>query len=89
MTNIDSFLLDKDIENWFSTIDEDYEDYYNSLFDIKIKYELVENDFLISVFKANQCIVAVYSYELYSIKTNQEILDHLKRMVWDLILNRE
>lgn len=85
MTEIDSFLLHKDISSWYSTIAEEYQDYYNPLFAIRIKIEYIEDDFIISVFKANTVIVAVYSKELYSIKMDQEILDHIIKMVWEII----
>jgi len=82
---IDSYLLNKDVTSWYETIAEDYQDYYNPVFDIRIKSEYIEDDFLISVFRANTCIVAVYTYQLYSEKTDQEILDHLMKMVWETI----
>jgi hypothetical protein len=82
---IDSYLLNKDITSWYETIAEDYQDYYNPVFDIRIKLEYVDNDFLISVFRANTVIVAVYTYELYSKKNDKEILDHLLKMVWEII----
>lgn len=85
LTIIDSFILNKDITSWYETIADDYQDYYNPVFDIRIKLEYVDNDFLISVFRANTIIVAVYTYELYSQKTDQEVLDHLMKMVWEII----
>jgi len=85
LTIIDSFILNKDISSWFETIDDSYEDYYNPVFDIRIKFELVDDDFLLSVHRANSIIVAVYTFEIYSKKTDQEILDHLLKMVWELI----
>jgi hypothetical protein len=88
LTIIDSFILNKDITSWYETIADDYQDYYNPVFDIKIKLEYVEDDFLISVFRANTVIVAVYTFELYSKKTDDEILDHLLKMVWEMINER-
>jgi len=85
LTIIDSFLLNKDVTSWYETILDEYQDYYNPVFDIRIKLEYVSNDFLISVHRANTVIVAVYTYELYSTKTDQEILDHLLKMVWEMI----
>jgi hypothetical protein len=85
LTIIDSFILNKDITSWYETIVDDYQDYYNPVFDIRIKLEYVSGDFLISVFRANTVIVAVYTYELYSKKTDEEILDHLLKMVWEMI----
>ena len=85
LTIIDSFILNKDITSWYETIGDEYQDYYNPVFDIRIKLEYVDNDFLISVFRANTIIVAVYTYELYSQKTDQEVLDHLMKMVWEII----
>lgn len=85
LTIIDSFLLNKDITSWYETIGDEYQDYYNPVFDIRVKLEFVDNDFLISVFRANTVIVAVYTYELYSSKTDEEILDHLLKMVWENI----
>ena len=85
LTIIDSFLLNKDISSWYETIGDEYQDYYNPVFDIRVKLEFVDNDFLISVFRANTVIVAVYTYELYSSKTDEEILDHLLKMVWENI----
>jgi hypothetical protein len=82
---IDSYLLNKDVTSCYETIGEEYQDYYNPVFDIRIKLEYIQQDFLISVFRANTCIVAVYTYEIYSEKTDQEILDHLIKMVWELI----
>jgi len=82
---IDCYLLNKDITSWYETIAEDYQDYYNPVFDIRIKLEFVDNDFLISVFRSNTVIVAVYTYQLYSSKTDEEILDHLLKMVWENI----
>ena len=88
LTIIDSFILNKDITSWYETIVDDYQDYYNPVFDVRIKLEYVDGDFLISVFRANTCIVAVYTYELYSKKTDDEILDHLLKMVWEMINER-
>jgi len=85
LTIIDSFLLNKDVTSWYETILDEYQDYYNPVFDIRIKLDYVSNDFLISVHRANTVIVAVYTYELYSTKTDQEILDHLLKMVWEMI----
>jgi len=85
LTIIDSFILNKDVTSWYETIGDEYQDYYNPVFDIRIKLEYVDNDFLISVFRANTIIVAVYTYELYSQKTDQEVLDHLMKMVWEII----
>ena len=85
LTIIDSFILNKDIASWFETIDDDYQDYYNPVFDIRIKLEYVDNDFLISVFRSNSVLVAVYTFELYSKKNDEEILDHLLKMVWENI----
>ena len=85
LTIIDSFILNKDVSSWYETIGDEYQDYYNPVFDIRIKLEYVDNDFLISVFQANTIIVAVYTYELYSQKTDQEVLDHLMKMVWEII----
>ena len=85
LTIIDSFILNKDVSSWYETIGDEYQDYYNPVFDIRIKLEYVDNDFLISVFRANTIIVAVYTYELYSQKTDQEVLDHLMKMVWEII----
>ena len=85
LTIIDSFLLNKDITSWYETIGDEYQDYYNPVFDIRIKLEFVDNDSLISVFRSNSVIVAVYTYELYSSKTDEEILDHLLKMVWENI----
>ena len=82
---IDSYLLNKDITSWYETIAEDYQDYYNPVFDIRIKLEFVDNDFLISVFRSNTVLVAVYTFELYSKKNDEEILDHLLKMVWEII----
>jgi hypothetical protein len=88
LTIIDSFILNKDITSWYETIVDDYQDYYNPVFDIKINLEYVDGDFLISVHRANTFIVAVYTFELYSKKTDQEILDHLLKMVWEMINER-
>ena len=88
LSDIDSFLLDKDVTSWYDTIGDEYQDYYNSLFDIRIKLEYMDNDFLISVFRANSCLVAVYTYELYSQKTDSEVLEHLMKMVWEIINER-
>ena len=85
MTEIDSFILDRDIRSWYETIGDDYQDYYNPLFDVKIKFELVEDDFLISVFKANEIAVSVFTFRDYSERTDAEILDHTLRRVWELI----
>ena len=85
LTIIDSFILNKDVTSWYETIGDEYQDYYNPVFDIRIKLEYVDNDFLISVFRANTIIVAVYTYELYSQKTDEEVLDHLMKMVWEII----
>jgi hypothetical protein len=85
LTIIDSFILNKDISFWYETIVDDYEDYYNPVFDIKIKFEYVEGDFLISVFRCNSIIVSVYTYDSYSKKTDDEILDNLLKMVWEII----
>ena len=85
LTIIDSFILNKDVTSWYETIGDEYQDYYNPVFDIRIKLEYVDNDFLISVFRANSFIVAVYTYQLYSSKTDQEVLDHLMKMVWEII----
>jgi hypothetical protein len=85
LTIIDSFILNKDVTSWYETIVDDYQDYYNPVFDIKINLEYVDGDFLISVHRANNVIVAVYTFELYSKKTDQEILDHLLKMVWEMI----
>ena len=85
LTIIDSFILNKDISYWFKTIDDDYQDYYNPSFDIKIKFELVDNDFILSVHRANVFIVCLYTFDLYSKKTDEEILDHLLKMVWEII----
>ena len=85
LTIIDSFILNKDVSSWYETIGDEYQDYYNPVFDIRIKLEYVDNDFLISVFRANTIIVAVYTYELYSQKTDEEVLDHLMKMVWEII----
>jgi hypothetical protein len=82
---IDSYLLNKDITSWYETIAEDYQDYYNPVFDIRIKLEFVDNDFLTSVHRANNIIVAVYTFELYSKKNDEQILDHLLKMVWENI----
>jgi hypothetical protein len=89
LTIIDSFLLNKDVSSWYETILDEYQDYYNPVFDIRIKLEYVSNDFLISVHRANTFIVAVYTYELYSTKTDQEILDHLLKMVWEMINEKQ
>lgn len=85
LNSIDSFILNKDITSWYETIGDEYLDYYNLGFDIRIKLEYIHNDFLISVHKSNTVIVAVYTYELYSKKTDQEVLDHLLKMVWEII----
>ena len=85
MTEIDSFILDRDIRSWYETIGDEYQDYYNPLFDVKIKFELVEDDFLISVFKANEIAVSVFTFRDYSERTDEEILDHTLRRVWELI----
>lgn len=85
LTNIDNFLLNKDITSWYETIADDYQDYYNPLFNIRIKIEYIDKDFIISVIRANTVIVAVYVEELYNIKTDTEILDHIMKMVWEII----
>lgn len=85
LTIIDSFILNKDVSSWYETIGDEYQDYYNPVFDIRIKLEYVSGDFLISVHRANTVIVAVYTYDLYSKKTDQEVLDHLMKMVWEII----
>ena len=85
LTIIDSFLLNKDISSWYETIGDEYQDYYNPVFDIRIKLEDLDNDFLISIHRANTFIVAVYTYELYIQKTDEEVLDHLMKMVWEII----
>lgn len=85
LTDIDSFLLTKDITSWYDTIGDEYQDYLNPLFDIRIVLEFVEEDFIISVHSKNSLIVAVYSFQLYSSKSDGEILDHLLKMVWELI----
>lgn len=85
LTDIDSFLLTKDVTSWYETIEDEYQDYYNPVFDIRIKLEYIENDFLISVFKGNTAIVAVYTFELYSEKTDAEVLDHLIKMIWEIV----
>lgn len=85
LTDIDSFLLTKDITSWYDTIGDEYQDYFNPTFDIKIVLEFVEEDFVISVYKKNTVIVAVYSFKLYSTKSDSEILDHLLKMVWEII----
>ena len=85
LTIIDSFLLNKDITSWYETIGDEYQDYYNPVFDIRIKLEDLDNDFLISIHRANTFIVAVYTYELYIQKTDEEVLDHLMKMVWEII----
>lgn len=85
ISDIDSFLLDKDIRYWYETIGDEYQEYANVLFDIKIKLEYIDDDFLISVFKGNTIIVAVYTYQLYSEKTDAEILEHIMKMVWEII----
>lgn len=85
ITDIDSFLLTKDITSWYETIGDEYQDYSNPLFNIKIVLEFVEEDFVISVHSNNTVIVAVYSFKLYSSKSDGEILDHLLKMVWEII----
>ena len=86
---IDSYLLNKDITSWYETILEDYQDYYNPVFEIKIKLEYVEDDFIINVQRANNIIVSVYTFEFYSKKTDEQILDHLLKIVWELINDKE
>jgi len=88
LTTIDSFLLNKDVSSWYETIGDEYQDYYNPVFDIRIKLEYIDNDFLISIFRANSCIVAVYTYELYSEKTDAEVLEHMLKMIWEIINER-
>ena len=85
LTIIDSFILNKDISYWFKTIDDDYQDYYNPSFDIKIKFELVDNDFMLSIFRANDAAVSIFTFDSYSKKTDDEILDHVLKRVWEII----
>lgn len=85
LTIIDSFILNKDISSWFETIDDEYQDYYNPVFDIRIKFELEGDDFMLSIFRANEIAVSVFTFESYSKKTDDEILDHVLKRVWELI----
>jgi hypothetical protein len=85
LTIIDSFILNKDIASWFETIDDDYQDYYNPVFDIRIKFELEDDDFMLSIFRANEIAVSIFTFDSYSKKTNDEILDHVLKRVWELI----
>jgi hypothetical protein len=85
LTIIDSFILNKDIASWFETIDDEYQDYYNPSFDIRIKFELEGDDFMLSVFRANEIAVSIFKFSSYSKKTNDEILDHVLKRVWELI----
>jgi hypothetical protein len=88
LTLIDSFILNKDIASWYETIDDDYEDYYNPVFDIRIKFELEDDDFMLSVHRSNEIAVSIFSFNSYSQKTNDEILDHVLKRVWELINER-
>ena len=85
LTIIDSFILNKDITSWYKTIVDEYQDYYNPVFDVKIKLEYIHSDFLISVHRANTVNEAIYTYEIYSQKTDEEILYFLLKMVWEII----
>ena len=85
MTDIDSYILTKDITCWYDSIGEDYQDYYNPIFGIRIKIEYEDTDFLISVFRGNSIVVAVYTEELYTIKLDNEIVSHILKMVWEII----
>ena len=85
---IDSYILNKDISSWFETIDDEYQDYYNPVFDIRIKFELEEDDFMLSIFRANEIAVSVFTFESYSKKTDDEILDHVLKRVWEIINER-
>ena len=85
LTIIDSFILNKDIASWYETIDDEYQDYYNSVFDIRIKFELVDDDFMLSVHKANEIAVSIFTFKSYSEKKDSEILDHVLKRVCELI----
>ena len=85
---IDSYILNKDISSWFETIDDEYQDYYNPAFDIRIKFELEGDDFMLSVFKANEIAVSIFTFASYSKKTDDEILDHVLKRVWEIINER-
>jgi hypothetical protein len=87
LTIIDSYILNKDISSWFETIDDEYQDYYNPSFDIRIKFELEGDDFMLSVHRANEIAVSVFTFSSYSSKTNEQILDHVLKRVWELINN--
>ena len=85
---IDSYILNKDISSWFETIDSDYQDYYNPVFDIRIKFELEGDDFMLSIFRANEIAVSIFTFASYSKKTDDEILDHVLKRVWEIINER-
>jgi hypothetical protein len=85
LNHIDSFILNKDISSWYETLAEDYQDYFNISFGISIKITYIDNDFLISVHKSDIVIAAAYTYDFYSKKTDSDILDHILKMVWEII----
>ena len=89
LDTISSYLLNKDISLWYLSIGEDYESYNNPAFDINIIFELIDDSFILSVFKGDKAIVTEFSFSCYSKKSDAEILDYILKNVWRLINEKE
>ena len=84
-SDIDLFLLVKDVTNWYENLGQDYEDYHSPVFEVYVKIEFDESNAIISVGKPGECIIGIFPEELYQSARDKEILDYIIDRIYEII----